>query len=45
MILTKQPNKFDPDGDGDRMDVLEDYKGREGKEALVVCMWKRRPLL
>ena len=31
MILTKIPNKFDPNGDSDRMDVLEDYKGREGK--------------
>ena len=31
MILTKIPNKFDPHGDSDRMDVLEDYKGREGK--------------
>ena len=31
MILTKQPNFFDPSGDTDRQDVIDAYKGKEGK--------------
>jgi len=32
MILTKAPNTFDPDGDSDRQDVIDAYKGQEGLE-------------
>ncbi|ODN01465.1 Hemocyte protein-glutamine gamma-glutamyltransferase [Orchesella cincta] len=29
-ILTKKPNVFDSDGDSDRMDIIEEYKPKEG---------------
>ncbi|CAG7835561.1 unnamed protein product [Allacma fusca] len=39
MILTKQPNVFDPTGDSDRVDVLQDYKAKEGTRAERLALY------
>ncbi len=35
MILTKLPNVFDPIGETDRENILDQYKSKEGKYIIV----------
>jgi hypothetical protein len=39
MILTKKPWIYDPNGDGDRDDVTDEYKNKEGmmKPSTILC--------